>query len=209
MTSHQLVNQTSGEVEFYTPPVIVDAARKLMGGIDLDPASCVFANLNYVKASGIFTADDNGLSKEWHGRVWMNHPFGKAERMCSPNCTKKTCKTRGYHADCDKPGNKDWIDKLVHEYSVGRVTEACCITFASTSEGWFRPLLSLPQCYLIPRTNYIGPDGKVKKGNTKGSVVTYFGKRIDAFYQAFRELGIVHVPYRMLKTFSLFGGIMP
>lgn len=180
-----------------------------MGGIDLDPASCKFANENFVKATDYYTAVTNGLSQEWHGRVWMNHPFGKPERKCVSGCKKKTCTTRGYHLAQDKPGNKDWIDKLVFEHSVERVKEACCITFASTSEGWFRPLLSQPQCYLIPRTNYIGSDGKVKQGNTKGSVVTYFGRRVDAFYQAFRELGIVHVPYRLLKTYALFGGAIP
>lgn len=34
-----LVNQTSGDFEYYTPVEFVEPGRKLMGGIDLDPAS--------------------------------------------------------------------------------------------------------------------------------------------------------------------------
>jgi hypothetical protein len=197
MTSHQLVNQTSGDVELYTPPTIIEAARTAMGGIDLDPASCDYANEHFVKATAYWTALEDGLSQEWHGRVWMNHPFGKAEKACEDPCKKKTCQARGYHRIKDKPGNADWINKLVHEYTVLRTTAACCITFASTSEAWFKPLLLRPQCFLTPRTNYITPDGKVADGVTKGSVVTYFGTDVWSFYQAFRELGVIHVPYKL------------
>ena len=31
-----LINQTSGKVEYYTPADIVEAARRVMGSIDLD-----------------------------------------------------------------------------------------------------------------------------------------------------------------------------
>lgn len=40
----QLINQTSGNTEYYTPIDIVDAARYVMGWIDLDPASSALAN---------------------------------------------------------------------------------------------------------------------------------------------------------------------
>ena len=39
-----LINQTSGKVEYYTPADIVEAARRVMGSIDLDPASSPAAN---------------------------------------------------------------------------------------------------------------------------------------------------------------------
>lgn len=163
MTSAQLINQTSGDVEYYTPPEILDAAHATMGHIDLDPASSKLAN-QVVDAHKFFTVADNGLAQPWFGKVWLNHPFGRG-------------------------ANKLWIDKLVSEYLSGRVTEACCITYACTSEAWFRPLLRQPQCFLVPRTNYYLPDGSIKRGVTKGSVVTYFGKNTTAFAVNFGSLG--------------------
>lgn len=64
----QLINQTSGDVEYYTPPFIIEAARRVMGGIDLDPASSEIANRT-VKATRYFTEADDGLQQEWNGRV--------------------------------------------------------------------------------------------------------------------------------------------
>ena len=162
-----LINQDSGDTEWYTPPEIIDAARKTMGYIDLDPASSVTANVR-IKASQIFTIACDGLSRNWYGNVWMNHPFSKS-------------------------GNKLWIQKLEAEFAAGRVREACCITFAATSERWFQPLAKRPQCYLSPRTNYYLPNGLKKPGVTKGSVVTYYGIDYKKFANAFRHLGVVKI----------------
>jgi hypothetical protein len=167
MTDAQLINQTSGEVEWYTPNPIIEAARATMGGIDLDPASSAIAN-ERVRAFMFYSKHDNGLSREWKGRVWMNHPYG-----------------RGL--------NEAWIMKLINEWFHLRVEQACCITFASTSEKWFRPLLQFPQCFLHGRTSYLQPDGTPVKGCTKGSVVTYLGKDLAAFVQHFSPLGTVKV----------------
>lgn len=167
MNNATLINQTSGKVEFWTPQPIIEAARETMGGIDLDPASCFEANLR-VKADTFFDKSIDGLSREWFGRVWMNHPFGKDQ-------------------------NAKWINKLLAERLAGRITAACCITFASTSEKWFRPLLAWPQCYLYGRTNYFLPDGSRMMGCTKGSVVTYLGPDFYAFQRAFSAMGAVKV----------------
>ncbi len=166
----QLVNQSSGKVEYYTPVAIIEAARRTMGSIELDPASCVAANWT-VFADQFFTLGDDGLSKSWHANtLFLNHPFSRQH-------------------------NAKWINKLIHEYKSERTKQACCITFASTSEAWFRPLFAYPQCYLSPRTNYIGADGKPVKGVTKGSVVTYLGPNVDSFAEEFKTLGNVMVSW--------------
>jgi hypothetical protein len=82
----------------------------------------------------------------------------------------------------------------VDQYEARNVIEACCITYACTSEQWFQPLHRYPQCYLSPRTNYLLPDGTVKKGVTKGSVVTYLGRNIRAFTEQFHQLGALKMP---------------
>lgn len=193
LSSHQLINQTSGEVEYYTPVEIVEAARRVMGRIDLDPASSENAN-KIVKASTFLSAQNDGLSFPWHGKVWMNHPFGRAEKACEIVCTNT--KQTHVHHDYDYHGNAAWINYLEREYLSGRLIESCNITFACTSEAWFQPLIKHPQCYLTPRTNYRLPDGSIKKGVSKGSVVTYFGSNVEAFAREFRKFGTIKVEYR-------------
>ncbi len=190
LTSHQLINQTSGEVEYYTPVEIVEAARRVMGGIDLDPASSETAN-QIVRAVHIYTAKENGLLQPWRGRVWMNHPFGRAEKACEPVCLNVN-KTHVCH-DYDLYSNAEWINYLERQFVEWNVSEACCITYACTSEAWFQPLIKRPQCYLTPRTNYRLPDGTIKKGVSKGSVVTYYGNNLQAFAREYSSFGTIKV----------------
>jgi len=182
--AHQLINQDSGEAEYYTPPEIIEAARATLGEIDLDPASSARAN-EAVRASRYFSETEDGLSLKWEGRIWLNHPFSRK-------------------------GNSRWVNKLVGEYCAGRIEAACCITFAATSEQWFAPLMGFPQCYLRPRTNYLTPDGRTKRGVTKGSVVTLIG---GPFYQRrflehFRRMGSIMIPaYKWgVETYDLMQG---
>src|SRR5262249_6260612 len=55
--------------EWYTPAKYIAAARQVLGGIDLDPASCEAANKT-VQAGKFYTIDNNGLQFPWEGRVW-------------------------------------------------------------------------------------------------------------------------------------------
>ncbi len=194
MNSHQLINQDSGLTEYYTPNQILDAARQTLGGFDLDPASSPRANCR-VQAARIYTTQDDGLSLSWHGRIWLNWPFGKSENVCQPGCTKESCRKRGYHLTRRKPGNADWVNKLANEYKEGRVQAALCICFAATSEGWFRPLLRQAQCFLYGRTNYCLPDGGTLHGVTKGSCITYWGDDTARFAECFHPLGEIKIPY--------------
>jgi hypothetical protein len=95
MKNHQHINGDSGSGEYYTPQPIIEAARRVMGEIDLDPASSSEANKR-VKTLWFFDQHNDGLRQNWRGRVWMNHPFGR-----------KT--------------NRPWIAKLVHEYEQGGI----------------------------------------------------------------------------------------
>lgn len=58
-------------VEWLTPPDLV----KKLGKFDLDP--CTPINPPFVHAKTNFTVIDDGLTKSWFGRIYMNPPYGK------------------------------------------------------------------------------------------------------------------------------------
>ena len=139
-----------------------------MGGITLDPFSCEKANNrpDGKIADHYYDHRSDSLNREWLGNVWMNHPFG-----------------REYNEDC--------IAKLVFEHIRinPTMTRACCVTFASTSEKWFRPLLRYPQFYFTGRINYLDPETlRPVKGVTKGSVITFLPPIGMEYQQAIQGL---------------------
>lgn len=169
MNNSQLINQDSGNYEYYTPIEIVEASRKVMGSINLDPFSSEEAN-EVVGADIFYDKKTDGFTCHWFGNIFMNHPF-------------------------NIKNNKRCIENLVFQFQCGDVSQACCITYAATSEAWFQPLLDYPQCFLSPRTNYRFPDGTInKKRATKGSVVTYLGGNLNKFIDVFHgKLGKVKI----------------
>lgn len=165
MNNSKLINQDSGNFEYYTPKFIIERAMEVMGRIDLDVASSEEAN-KIVNAKTYFSIEDDSLNREWYGKVWMNHPFSRVN-------------------------NPLFVNKLIKEYESGNISEAICITFASTSEKWFQPLFKYIQCFLYPRTNYYDSDGNKKVGVTKGSVITYLGENELKFKEVFKDLGSI------------------
>jgi len=55
-----------------TPKPIIDA----LGAFDLDPCS---PSKTHWTAKSHFTQEDDGLKKDWPGRVWLNPPYGNIE----------------------------------------------------------------------------------------------------------------------------------
>ena len=68
--SHE--SQNAKTVEWYTPPWVFEA---LGLSFDLDPCSPP-GGLPWVPAVSHYSAADNGLIREWRGRVWLNPPYG-------------------------------------------------------------------------------------------------------------------------------------
>jgi hypothetical protein len=57
--------------EWLTPPEV----HAFLGNFDLDPCAPIVRP--WPTASEHFTVEDNGLSKQWTGRVWLNPPYGR------------------------------------------------------------------------------------------------------------------------------------
>lgn len=63
------------KVEWLTPPELV----KKLGEFDLDPCSPVEAP--FLHAEHNFTILDDGLNREWFGRVYLNPPYGRGMEL--------------------------------------------------------------------------------------------------------------------------------
>jgi len=65
--------QGGGPTEWYTPPSIFHA---LGLEFDLDPCSPGAHIVRWIPARTHYTRVDDGLTQPWHGRVWLNPPYG-------------------------------------------------------------------------------------------------------------------------------------
>lgn len=65
------IKTKSKSIHYYTPITLT----KSLGKFDLDPCTSKVAPWYHAKIN--LTRHDDGLSKKWKGRVWMNPPFGR------------------------------------------------------------------------------------------------------------------------------------
>lgn len=160
-TAH--VRHNSGAVDWYTPADFVEAARNVMGGIDLDPASCDEAN-EVVKATTIYTVDDDGLTKDWTGRVWMNPPYSSVDRFC---------------------------EKLVA--SLPEIVAAIVLTNNATETAWWQCLCDHAAAIAFPkgRIRFWRKDQGVAGAPLQGQTICYVGDTPHEFMSEFSRFGMV------------------
>jgi hypothetical protein len=129
-----IANKYTGKAERYTPAVYIDAARRVLGEIDLDPASDVIAQRT-VKAKGFFTKQEDGLRQEWIGRVFLNPPYARGVINL-------------------------FVGKLIAEYSAGKVTAAILLTNNFTDTKWWHeaPRAAQGVCFTKGRIKFYSPD---------------------------------------------------
>jgi DNA N-6-adenine-methyltransferase (Dam). len=158
------VSHNSGVNEWYTPPEYIQAALRVMGRIDLDPASSEIAN-GVVKATLFYTAEDDGLSKFWAGKVWMNPPY--ASELVAR-----------------------FVIKFVFHVQSGDISEGMVLVNNATETNWFEKLVSVSNAVVFPkgRVRFLDPDGN-PGAPLQGQAVLYVGPRADKFIAEFGDLG--------------------
>lgn len=159
------VGNNSGDNEWYTPEEYIAAAVRVMGGIDLDPASSPTANDN-VGAASFYTAQDNGLTQPWRGRLWMNPPYAQ-------------------------PLIQQFAERMADQYQAGNVTAAIVLVNNGTETQWFQTLAAAASAVCFPRgrIKFWHPD-KVAVP-LQGQSFLYLGDDPAAFSAEFSQFGFV------------------
>ena len=119
-----LTSSTSDEHN--TPSYLVEAAREVMGSIDLDPMSNELAN-ETINATNYYTKEEDGLSKEWSGNVWLNPPFSLSKLA---------------------------IPKLVNAYENTEINQAVLLVKSDVSTQKYKLLYPYPFCELNSRVKF-------------------------------------------------------
>lgn len=161
------VAHNAGDNEWYTPRAYIAAARAVMGGIDLDPASSEAAN-QVVGAKRYYTAEDDGLNYPWGGRVWMNPPYAK-ELIAA------------------------FVGKLVGHVADGDIDEAIVLVNNATETAWFSALVGVASAIVFPRGRVKFLDEALRPTGAplQGQAVVFIGRTEDVplFLRAFGAFG--------------------
>lgn len=154
----------SGDFEWYTPTEYVEAARAVMGAIDLDPASNATAN-TVVRATTFYTAEQDGLAQHWRGRVWMNPP---------------------YRTDLVE----QFAAKFAEHVAAGDVSAGIVLVNNATATQWFRTLTdaAVAICFPYARVHFWKPEQSSDQP-LHAQALIYAGRAPMRFYQQFRGFG--------------------
>lgn len=150
--------------EWYTPAEYIEAARAVLGVIDLDPASNDEAQA-VVQAARYYTADDDGLDQPWYGRVWLNPPYSM-------------------------PLIQKFTKRAIDAYENLEIESAIILTNNCTDAGWFHALMqAYPVCFTRGRIGFWRPD-RSTFATRQGQAFFYLGDNLERFYVEFRRFGL-------------------
>jgi len=165
-----IATKWTGDPESYTPSKYIESARRVMGSIDVDPASDESAN-QAVKAHIHYTKKTNGLDKSWNGSIFLNPPYSQ-------------------------PDIRLFIDKLLQEIKSGNTKQAVLLTNNNTDTRWFADAANAATgiCFTLGRINFYKPDNTITQP-TNGQAFFYFGNNLKRFADEFKQYGLIYTLY--------------
>ena len=155
---HVVNNSTDNE--WYTPAEYIEAAREVMGSIDLDPASNDFANKT-VKAGTYYTEETDGLSKEWFGNIWLNPPY-----------------------------QTSLIGRFADKLNESNFNQAIVLVNNASETQWFQKMAEKATAFVwhLGRIRFEKRDG-AHGVPLQGQIFLYFGNNPDGFLKVFTKYG--------------------
>lgn len=156
------VSNNSGEIEWYTPDCYIVSARKVMGQIDLDPASSEIANKT-IKAKKFFDEKSNGLIQKWFGCIWMNPPYSQS-----------------------------LVGEFISKLETETFEQAIILVNNATETKWGQKLIDLSNviCFHSGRIKFVSPFTKETNSPLQGQMIAYIGKNYKMFIEEFRQYGV-------------------
>ena len=113
---YQLVGVSTGWNAWSTPQPVLDSLCRVLGDrFDLDPCASRQKRLR-THARRYFTEDDDGLTQPWHGRVYINPPYG--------------------------PAIAAWTAKAIDEVTAGRANVVIGLVPARTDTRWWHTTIA-------------------------------------------------------------------
>lgn len=141
---------TKASDEWYTPIEIIN----LLGKFDLDP--CAPITPLWKTAETMYNKLDNGLTKPWTGRVWLNPPYSK-------------------------PLLWHFIERLV-EHNNGIALLYNRTDSHKFHDVVFKNAKSM--LFLYQRVRFYSPDGKIGNSPCAGNILVAFGNDNDEILKA-------------------------
>ena len=109
-----------------TPIEFVGDVVKFFGTIDLDPCCNDVDNPN-VPALNYYTEKTNGLAHDWHGKVFMNHPYSNS---------------------------KEWVPYAAMQYESGNTEEMVLLLKLDISTKWWQSVAKYPWIAINKRVRF-------------------------------------------------------
>lgn len=154
------IHFSSESSEWTTPKLIINKTLELFKEIDLDP--CSNPDFPNIPANNHFQKKEDGLSKDWYGKIYMNPPYG--------NIIKK------------------WIEKVCIEYEKNNIKEAIILVPSRTDTNWFRCIKNYPRCFIWGRLKFGDNDNSAPFP----SMVVYLGRNCNEFIKIFSDIGDIY-----------------
>lgn len=131
---------------WFTPPDLFEQIEAEHGPFDLDPAADPRADV-WGRIPNHWTVDDDGLSKPWHGRVFVNPPYSRV---------------------------RPWVEKAIEEVvHARRATRVAMLVNACTDTAWWWRAIDTGAAptFLRGRVQFLRPDGEIGGSPRYGSAV--------------------------------------
>ena len=187
-----MIAVTPEDMEWYTPPHILDRVYAVIGRPDLDPCCNRHGPPNVAANDYCRLPERDGLTEPWRGNVFLNPPYGR---------------------EIGK-----WIDKACAEYLAGNTHTMIALVPVKSDTQWWAEMMGTAVCWcaIRGRLNFINPgtaDEHKRKTGTFASAAVLFAPdtaTLKRFWDAFGRVGDIwvpsNIPYRTQYPRERYGG---